>query len=273
MATRVLERAGLRRLSRPLLSPLLAAAFVAASQSASAQTAAAQGVIPFSEADIFFELNATDGDVGVHVSLDAESWRELEIEGPGGRKVVEVVPQGSARQVGLTELFFEGEEPSLAEVPFARFRALFPAGRYLFTGRTTENQALRSADPLTHELPCPPRLIAPAEEPPVALNELVVKWQNRPGVYDPDRRSCATGRNVGLVGFQVIVEYANEARNIGRSLAADLPPGATELRIPAAFLRGGANLPGTAFKLEVIAIEDSGNKTIIESEFGIRGGP
>src|SRR5687767_5786963 len=74
--------------------------------------------IEFDEADIFYELNATDGDVGVHVSLDAESWRELRIESPRGQEIIEVEPQGSLQRIGLTELFFEGEEPSLEEVPF-----------------------------------------------------------------------------------------------------------------------------------------------------------
>jgi hypothetical protein len=44
----------------------------------------AGAVEPFDEADIFFELNATAGDVGVHVSLDAERWKSLQITDPRG---------------------------------------------------------------------------------------------------------------------------------------------------------------------------------------------
>ena len=90
------------------------------------------------EADIFFELNATAGDVGVHVSLDAERWKSLQITDPRGRDILRMEPQGSAAQIGLTELFFEGEEPSLNRVPFRRFLQLFPPGRYKFEGRPAE---------------------------------------------------------------------------------------------------------------------------------------
>jgi hypothetical protein len=122
----------------------------------------------FDEADIFLELNATDRDVGVYVSLDAESWRELRIEGPGGQRVIGVSPRGNLGRIGLTELFFEGEEPSLGEVPFARFRSLVPTGTYTFLGRTTEGEPLRSTEPLSAELPCPAAFLEAARRSPGA---------------------------------------------------------------------------------------------------------
>ena len=31
--------------------------------------------IPFADADLFFELNNTDGDLGIHALIDGEGWK------------------------------------------------------------------------------------------------------------------------------------------------------------------------------------------------------
>src|SRR5262245_29010057 len=68
-------------------------------------------------AKIYFEFNSTDNDLGVHVSLDGEDWKELKIKDPTGHVLFEVDGRGPYRELGMTELFFEGAEPSLDEVP------------------------------------------------------------------------------------------------------------------------------------------------------------
>ena len=50
----------------------------------------AQAATSFSIASIFFELNSTAGDLGVHVSLDGESWKILRVQDPRGREIVEL---------------------------------------------------------------------------------------------------------------------------------------------------------------------------------------
>ena len=35
--------------------------------------------IPFDEAIVFFELNNTDGDLGIHSLIDGEPWKRLEL--------------------------------------------------------------------------------------------------------------------------------------------------------------------------------------------------
>jgi hypothetical protein len=225
--------------------------------------------LEFAAADIFYELNATDRDVGIHVALDAESWRELRIADPAGRTIIEVEPDGHLKEIGLTELFFEGEEPSLDEVPFARLRSLFPEGDYVFRARTTDSQELRSTDPLTAELPCPVTVVSPAEGQAVPPAEVVVSWQPAPGVFDPDAGECDTGEDVGLVGYQVIVLLENEEAGLRREFLVDLPPGATRVPVPAEFVEEGARVEGTEFALEVLAVEDSGNKTIAARSFQV----
>ena len=257
VSSRALCRRGL-----PLVM-LLAVLAWPASQSGAAE------VIEFAEADIFYELDATAGDIGVHVSLDAESWRELHIESPAGHTIIEVEPRGNLKDIGLTEHFFEGEEPSLDEVPFARFRSLFPEGNYLFVARTTGNQELRSTDPLTAELPCPVTVVSPGEEEAISPEEVVVSWQPAPGVFNPDTKKCDTGEDVELDGYQVIVLLENEDSDLRREFLIDLPPGVTRVPIPAGFVEEGARLEGTEFLLEVLAIEDSGNKTITARSFQV----
>ncbi|MGH3476901.1 MAG: fibronectin type III domain-containing protein [Nocardioidaceae bacterium] len=63
---------------------------------------------------------------------------------------------------------------------------------------------------------------------------------------------------VEIVSYQVIVERENPLR----VFSVDLPATTTSVTIPAEFLE-----PGTQYKVEVLAIEASGNQTITEVEF------
>ena len=67
--------------------------------------------IPFDEAELFFELNNTDGDLGIHALIDGEAWKKLEIEDPREREILDVSVRGRLRRQGLTEIFFESAEP------------------------------------------------------------------------------------------------------------------------------------------------------------------
>ena len=181
------------------------------------------------------------------------------------------------KEIGLAELFFEGEEPSLDEVPFARFRSLFPEGNYLFVARTTDNQELRSTDPLTAELPCPVTVVSPGEEEAISLNEAVVSWQSAPGVFNSDTKKCDTREDVEIDRYQFVVLLEDEDNDLRREFLVDLPPGVTRVPIPLEFIEEGTRFEGTGFLLELLAIEDSGNKTITARGFqvwsSLRGTP
>ena len=204
----------------------------------------AHAATPFAIADIFFELNSTAGDLGVHVALDGESWKVLRVEDPRGREILELEPKQGAKIIGLTELFFEGSEPPLVDVSFARFLRLFPQGNYRFLGRTTGNRLLRSVDALTPELPCPVKVVSPPEDRPVAPDRVVIRWQPAPGVFNPDTGVCRKSQDVGLAGYEVIAEITNEAAGLVRHLSVELPPGATAVPVPRAFIDQGLALPG-----------------------------
>ena len=71
----------------------------------------------FSIARIYIEYNSTPQDLGYHVSLDGEDWRSLKIVNPKGKTIFEVSGKAAYKELGMTELFFEGAEPALSEVP------------------------------------------------------------------------------------------------------------------------------------------------------------
>ena len=61
-------------------------------------------VLPFSDAEVFFEFNTTDNDLGFQVFLDAEGWNKVDISDPANSKVVQVMTQGPLAELGITEL-------------------------------------------------------------------------------------------------------------------------------------------------------------------------
>jgi hypothetical protein len=231
------------------LTLALAAGAAVALGSSGREGSAAQGrPIPFEASDLFIEINATDGDAGLQMNLGGDEWRRLIIRDPSGRPIVDVAGEGRLRNYGLTDLGFESNEPPFSEVPFRRFRARFPEGRYTFRGTSIEGRRLVGSDRLTHDIPARPRVLAPAEEAVVDPRaNLVVRWE-------PVTRP----QGIRIVRYIVIVtEDGSE-----REQSIDLTPGPASATIAPGFL-----VPGREYAVEVIARERSGNQTITEVPF------
>jgi hypothetical protein len=211
--------------------------------------------IPFSRVNIRIEYNATDEDVGVQVLLDGEPWKRVRMFNPRERILLDIVSQGSLRQQGLTELFFESSEPSLAEVTLEQFLRRFPAGEYEFEGLTLEGVELEGEARLTHAIPAGAEIVSPVsptDDPPlVDPGNALFEWI-------PVTETIA-GDPVEIVGYQLIVEQPEPLR----VLSLDLPATVTSVVVPPEFFL----LPDTLHKFEVLAIERSGNQTIISGEF------
>jgi hypothetical protein len=208
---------------------------------------------PFPDARLKIEYNATDGDAGLQVFVDAPAWREVSITNPSGRNVMNVEAERVIRDFGLTELFAESSEPPFDEFPFAEFKQLFPEGTYTFSGRTIEGERLKSTFELTHDVPDGPAIVSPADEATLGPDDLVVQWQ-----------PVTTPAGVEVVAYQVLV--VSDAPSVGnptRVFDVMLPGTATQLPVPSEFL-----VPGT-YKTEVLAIEKSGNQTLTEVAFTI----
>lgn len=203
---------------------------------ATAELSTAQA--PFAEAQVFFELNTTDHDMGFQVFLDAEGWQRASLFDPEGRRLFGIHADGPLAEIGITELRFESEEPSPAEV-----RSRFPAGRYTFRGETVEGQNLVSEVSLSQRM-----LEAPSFTPRngqlVDKENTVVRW-NAPGAEE--------------------VEVILEQDELGHVLDVTISASTTSLTVPRQFLRRGRE-----YKIEILAIGENGNRTIAESTFRTR---
>lgn len=203
---------------------------------------------PFGDARLKIEYNATDGDAGLQVFLDAPAWREVTITGPGGREVLDVDAGSVIRNFGLTELFSESNEPPFPEFPFEEFKRLFPEGAYTFTGRTVDGGRLQSVFVFNHRVPDAPRITSPSDGANVAADGLTVQWQPVTGPAGVD-----------VAAYQVLVVAEAPGRgNPKRVLDVQLPAAARELKVPPAFLQPGS------YKTEVVAVDAGGNQTLSE---------
>lgn len=54
--------------------------------------------IPFDVAEIFFELNDTDGDLGIHALIDGDPWKRLTIEDTRERKILNICVRDRLRR-------------------------------------------------------------------------------------------------------------------------------------------------------------------------------
>lgn len=244
------------------LKVLLVALLIAG---ASGAMSARQGRRPlrFAEAEIFLELNHTDGDLGLHASIDGETWTNLAIEGPGGRGLLNLLTLGRLRAQGLTQLAFESAEPTFEELDPAVFFRRFPEGRYEIEGTTRDGQEIAGAAVLSHVLAAPPSNVtvsglAAAENCdavlPVVSAPVLIKW-------DPVTSSHP---EVGKPGPVRIRRYQLFVEREGLRLALDLPPTVTEFEVPTAITDLGKE-----FKFEIIARTTTNNNTAIESCFTV----
>jgi hypothetical protein len=197
---------------------------------------------PLSIARIYIEYNESANDLGFHVSLDGEDWEELEIRDPRGTVIFEVESGGGYTDLGLTELFFEGAEPTLDEVPLAQLLAKFPAGRYRFVGTTVGNRSIDGSAILSHAVPA-----GPVVTTEVSGGDVVIRWE--PVTGPPPG---FPNRAVNVVRYQILVDPF---------LDVTLPGTATELELPDEVVDA---LGAGEHPIEVLAIDASGNQTITE---------
>ncbi len=214
----------------------------------------ARQTVPISDARIKFEINATAGDGGIQIFLDAEPWQSMTILDPRGRTVFEAETTGSIGANGGTELFLESGEPSFSDLPLEDLLKRFPAGEYRFRGRGLDGERLVGSAILTHDLPDGPRLVYPLDNGgSVDPNNLTLMWD----------KVAAPGSS-RIIAYQVLIVQTNTGVKALPKITLDvmMPPTALSLIVPPGFLRRD-----TRYEWEVLAIEAGGNQTLSTSFF------
>lgn len=201
---------------------------------------------------IYFEYNSSAsalGDLGVHVFLDGQNWKEIKIINPRGRTIFEVEGGGPYEELGMTELFFEGAEPDLADVPLAELLDRFPAGTYMFKGETVLGEIIIDRARLTHAIPAGPANLSAQVGPG---NNLVISWDRvtSPPPGFPNVPLNIVGYQVIVGAFQVTIPATSAPRQ--------------RVTVSPEFV---ASLASGEQPFEVLAIEAGGNQTITEGRF------
>lgn len=230
------------------------------------------GEIPYAEAEIFFELNNTDGDLGIHALIDGDEWNSLRIEDPYERMMLNIRVKGRLRRQGLTEIFFESAEPTFDELPPDHFFHRFPEGEYEIEGRTLDWEELESVTELTHVMPAPPAPTVNGMAFDQDCEDDVVTTVTAPveitwpavTMSHPDANGGGASVQppvpVEINNYELVVEILDE--DVESTFVIMLPPDVTTVSLPQQF----TDL-GTEFKYEVLAREESFNQTAVESCF------
>ncbi len=216
--------------------------------------------IPLKDAKLNIEHNATDSDTGFQGFIDSEGWQRLDVKGPDG-VVLSFEGRGKLAKLGLTELFFESVEPANADLPIEEMLANLPEGDYTIEGKAMENgeSAGKTSGTawLTHNIPAGPALLSPAEGAIISATGVIASW----GAVT----QTITGAPVTIIAYQLIIERDEppHPHMIGKfGLSIYVPASVTSMAIPDGFLE-----PRTAYKWEVLAIEESGNQTLSSGAF------
>ena len=120
------------------------------------------------EAQLYFELNDTDGDLGTHGKADGGPWKRIKIEGPEGdkeRTLLRIITRSGLRRQGLTELFFESAEPTFNELRPEVFFNRFLGGVYEWEGTTLDGEEIEGEVYLSQVIPAAPVVATVGEGP------------------------------------------------------------------------------------------------------------
>jgi hypothetical protein len=252
---------GVVRHGRILAAWLLA---IALPSGAAAQSAG------YGKARLFFELNNTDGDLGIHADLDGDPWRRLTIEDAGGERMLDIEVTGRLRSQGLTELAYESAEPPFDKLAPAEFFRRFPEGEYRIKGVALDGKEMTATAKLSHVIPAPPGTIrvsgmavpkdCDAGPVPSVAKPVVVSW-NPVTAAHPD---LGKQGSIEISGYQLVVEPHSSSELV---LSVNLPPTAKSFEVPKDFIAlGGAE----GFKIEILATAANGNQTATESCFKLK---
>ena len=216
------------------LKILAATALLLGSQRPSVAQQAAVATKPLGLASVRFEQNATDGDAEVvfEATGDQNGLVKLTVVSPDGRTVINFdAPAGS---MGIRQFRMESPEPEDIE----SLKAAYPQGVYRFSGITSTGTKLAGESKLSHSLPA------------------TASFRPRGGAVGAEKLEISWTPVEGVAAYVVSIEQ--EEMNL--TVEARLPATATRFRVPDGFMS-----PGTAYKLAVGTVMESGNASFVET--------
>jgi hypothetical protein len=200
--------------------------------------------LPFGVARVYFEQNATDGDVEVvfEVKGGDEGLAKLAVVSPDGRPVIDFTAP-DASTLGIRQFHFESPEPQDVK----SLKSAYPEGVYTFAGATASGKKLHGKSTLSHSLPAAASFLGPgAGARGVDAKDLKITWT-------PVKNLAA---NIITI----------KQRTLGTYLTARLPGSVATFAVPDGFL-----LAGTEYQLAVGTVAKEGNISFIETTFTTAG--
>lgn len=244
----------------------------------------AWGVVELEVAELYFELNDTDDDLGIHGMIDGGPWKQIWIKDSDHRLMMNVIAKGRLGRQAVTELFFESAEPTFDELDPDDFFDRFKEGYYKIFGWSEEGKLLKGKSLIRHVMPAAPSGIEVSgvpinhkdidcdseELPTVTLadnQDLIISWE----AVDSNHSQIGGEGEIVPALYQVVVEVDLDldGEEFTSVFSVDLPPTETEMTVPAGFIALGLDEEGEGeFKFEILVKEElGGNQTAAESCF------
>jgi len=207
--------------------------------------------------NVFIEYNSTDEDNGLQFFWDSDGFTRMMVFNESGKKVLDINTKNNVGDQGLTEVATESVEPDVSEQTQEEFFARFPEGTYKFWGRSIEGGWLVGEAEFTHDLADP----------------VEIDLESWPTIM------WTPGGGADVVGYEVVVEMVvKEVVEDGEDgeervfkQTTTLPEFVEQLTVSAEFVRligfyEGSEDWEVELKVEILADEESGNRTITEAD-------
>ncbi len=195
---------------------------------------------PFEVSNVFFEQNASDGDVEVVFDLAAgdAGLSMLTVTSPDGRPVVDFKAR-DLTTLGIRKFKLESPEPADVEA----LKAAYPEGTYTFAATSVSGEHFNGKDTLSHTLPETSSYLRPADGAEgVLIRDLVLSWKPV----------------ANLASYMVEIEQ----EELGVDLVVSLPSSTTSFAVPNEFL-----MSDTEYILSIGTVTEDGNISVVESTF------
>jgi len=204
--------------------------------------------------------------------VDGDEWREIKLEDPTGRSLIDITNQGGVAIQGLTELFFESAEPTFDELNPADFFARFPEGTYEWSGVTVDGEEIESEAELSHKIPSPPTvyvngtLLEGCDDTPFisanASGTYIVSW-DEVTMRHPTLGTQPGANDVEVELYQFVLER-DEQTVFGEEISElkitmDVDSDVLEIELPASMINAGQEI-----KNEVLTRSEEGNQSATE---------